>query len=176
MIIIITLILLIIFLIFCLSVIWPPGAPWVPAPNEKILKMLKMLKVKPGEVVYDLGSGDGRILILAAQKFGAQGVGIEIDPLRVVYSRLLIRIKGLTPKIKIIRQNLLDADISQADVATLFLLPKILGKLKVKLSRQLKSGARIACYRYPLDLPEISHDEEEKIFLYKIPEKKDKFT
>ncbi len=163
---------LIIVLILFLSFIWPPGAPWVPAPNEKILKMLEMLEIKPGEKVYDLGSGDGRILIIAAQRFRAEGVGIEIDPLRVWYSRFLIRIKGLFPKIKIIRQNLLDADLSGADVVILFLLPKILGKLKIKLTSELKPGARIACYRYPLDLPEIAQDEKEKIFLYQIPSKK----
>src|SRR3989338_7603783 len=111
---------LIILLLISLSIIWPPGAPWVPAPREKIDKMLKMLKVKPNEVVYDLGSGDGRILIWAAKKFGAKGVGVEIDPLRVFYSRILIKIKGLSSKIKIIRQNILETDVSEADVVTLF--------------------------------------------------------
>lgn len=162
-------ILLILFLIFFLSVIWPPGAPWVPAPKEKIIKMLKMTKIKKGEVIYDLGSGDGRILILAAQHYGAKGVGIEIDPLRVLHSRILIKMKGLSPQIKIIRQNLLEADVSSADVVTLFLLPKILGRLKTKLLKELKPGTRIACYRYPLELPELGRDEKEKIFLYQIP-------
>ena len=160
--------LLIIFLLFCLSVIWPPGAPWVPVSKDKALKMLKMAKVKPNETVYDLGSGDGRILIWAAQEFDASGVGVEIDPLRVIYSRVLIKIKGLSPKIKIIRQNLLETDLSGADIVTLFLLPKILEKLKPKLLAQLKPGARIACYRYPLNLPEFARDDEEKIFLYQI--------
>lgn len=161
---------IILILVFLLSVIWPPGAPWVPAPKEKILKMLKMLKIKPGEVVYDLGSGDGRILILAAQEFGAKGVGIEIDPLRVWHSRLLIKMKGLSSQIKIIRQNLLEADLSEADAVTIFLLPKILKILKEKLAKELKSGARLSCYRYPLDLPEAGRDEKEKIFLYRIPQ------
>lgn len=163
---------LIVFLLLCLSIIWPPGAPWVPAPKEKVLKMLEMLKIKPGEVVYDLGSGDGRILIWAVQYFGARGVGIEIDPLRVFYSRLFVKIKGLPPQIKIIRQNLLEADLKEADVVTLFLLPKILEKLKGKLLKELKPGTRIACYRYPLSLPEIGQDEKEKIFLYQIPSPK----
>lgn len=167
----IIIIFLIIFLTFCLSVIWPPGAPWVPAPKPKIIKMLKMMKIKPGDVVYDLGSGDGRILILAAEKFGASGVGIEIDPLRVWYSRILIKIKGLSSKIKIIRQNILDADVSGADAVALFLLPKILGKLKIKLPQELKPGTRIACYRYSLDLPELARDEKEQIFIYQIPQK-----
>ncbi|MDP3998148.1 MAG: 50S ribosomal protein L11 methyltransferase [bacterium] len=159
---------LITLLLVLLSIIWPPGAPWVPAPKDKILKMLKMLKLKPDEIVYDLGSGDGRILIVAAQEFGAKGVGVEIDPLRVFYSQALIRIKGFSPKIKIIRQNILEADLSGADAVTLFLLPKILSKLKEKLLKELKPGARIACYRYPLDLPELNRDEKEKIFIYQI--------
>lgn len=163
---------LIVVLLIFLSIIWPPGAPWVPAPKDKIFKILKMLKVKPGEVVYDLGSGDGRVLIWATQEFGSDGVGIEIDPLRVFYSRALIKLKGLSPKIKIIRQNLLNADLSRADVVILFLLPKILKKLKTKLLKELKPGARIACYRYPLPLPEISREEKEKIFLYQIPNPK----
>ena len=131
--------------------------------------MLEMLKVKSGDVIYDLGSGDGRILIWAAEEFGAQGVGIEIDPSRVAYSRILIRLKGLSSKIRIIRQNLLEADLSGADIVVLFLLPKILGKLKERLLEDLKPGTRIACYRYPLALPEIGKDEKEKIFLYQAP-------
>lgn len=162
----------IIILLALLSIIWPPGAPWVPAPKDKISKMLKMLKIKPNEVVYDLGSGDGRILIWAAQEFGAHGVGVEIDPLRVWYSRALIKFKGLSPKIKIIRQNLLETNLSDADVVTLFLLPRILANLKVKLLKELKPGTRIACYRYPLSLPELERDDEEKIFIYQIPSKK----
>lgn len=163
---------LIAILLALLSIIWPPGAPWVPAPKEKVEKMLKMLKLKPGETLYDLGSGDGRILIWATQKYGARGVGVEIDPLRVIYSRAVIKIKGLSSKIKIIRQNLLGADLSKADVVTLFLLPKILKKLKAKLLKELKPGTRLACYRYSLDLPEITRDETEKIFIYQIPSSK----
>lgn len=165
---------LIIILLILLSIIWPPGAPWVPAPKEKIDRMLKMLNLKPDEVIYDLGSGDGRILIRAAEEFGAKGVGVEIDPLRVFYSRVLIKFKGLSSKIKIYRKNLLDTDLSDADAVTLFLLPKILEKLKSKLLGQLKPGTRIACYRYPLDLPELKRDEKEKIFIYRIPQKSDK--
>lgn len=162
----------IIVLLIFLSIIWPPGAPWVPAPKEKVEKMLKMLKLKPGETLYDLGSGDGRILIWATQRYCTRGVGVEIDPLRAIYSRAVIKIKGLSPKIEIIRQNILEADLSKADVVTLFLLPKIIEKLKVKLVKELKPGARIACYRYPLNLPEAKRDEKGKIFIYQIPSSK----
>lgn len=166
-----TIFFLIILLLIALSIIWPPGAPWVPAPKDKIDRMLKMLNLKPDEVVYDLGSGDGRILTRAVKEFSVKGVGIEIDPLRVFYSRALIKFKGLSSKIKIYRKNLLDADLSGADAVTLFLLPKILEKLKTKLLKQSKPGTRIACYRYPLDLPELIRDEKEKIFIYQIPPK-----
>ena len=142
---------LIILLLISLSIIWPPGAPWVPAPREKIDKMLKMLKVKPNEVVYDLGSGDGRILIWAAKKFGAKGVGVEIDPLKTFYSHFMLLLFGLNKYAKIIRGDFYKVDLSKANVVTLFLLPETNQKLKDKLQKELRTGSRIVSYAFKFD-------------------------
>lgn len=96
----------------------PSLAPFVPSPPEVIREMLKMAGLKEGETLYDLGCGDGRILIIAAQEFGAYAVGVELDEGRVREGREKISNLGLKDKVKIIHGNLLDVDISPADVVT----------------------------------------------------------
>lgn len=159
-------------LLIALSIIWPPDSPWIPIKKEKIGKLLEMAKVGPDDLVYDLGSGDGRILIAAARDFGAQGVGIEIDPARVLWSKLIIKFLGLSPKIKIIRGDFFKADLSSASVVVAYLVPKALKKLRGKFLKELKPRTRIVALRYPLEfLPPILQDEREAIFLYQIPSK-----
>lgn len=168
---IIALIILLFLLIF-LSIIWPPDSPWIPVKKEKIYKMLKMLKAGPKDIIYDLGSGDGRILILAAQNFGAKTVGIEIDPLRVFWSKTIIKFLRLSSKIKIIRGNFLKEDLSPATIVVVYLIPKALEKLKEKFLKELKPGTKIVSFRYPLDfLPPLFQDPKEEIFGYRVPGK-----
>ncbi len=124
-------------------------APFVSTPANVVEKMLELAKLNPGETLYDLGSGDGRIIIMAAEKYGVNAVGIELNEGRVKESRKKILEKGLEDKVKVIQANFLDVDISSADVVTLYLLQRANKILKPNLERYLKHGARV-----------ISHDFE----------------
>src|SRR3989344_5877501 len=112
---------IIILLLICLSMVWPPDSPWAPwwrSSDNTIRTALKFANVKKGEIVYDLGSGDGRSVIIAAKEFGARGIGVEIDPLRFYISKLSSKLAGVSNKTKFIKKSFLDADtdISDADV------------------------------------------------------------
>jgi len=153
--------------------IWPPDSPWSPwwrTSDKNIRRALKLAGVKSSDVVYDLGSGDGRSLIIAAKEFKAHAVGIEIDPLRFYLSKLLIKLSGLSNKIKLRRENFLKSDFSDATVVFVYLVPKALERLRPKLLKELKRGTRIVSVKYEIDLPlvkVISHGSN-KIRLYKI--------
>ena len=144
--------LLILSLLYFLSAVGPLffGAPWVPMPVAVARRMLQLAKVQPGETVYDLGSGDGRVLIVAAREFGASGVGVEIEPLRACLSLFTVYLLGLYPHARVLRANFYDVDLRDADVVTLYLLPKAAARLAPKLQRELKPGARVATLTYHL--------------------------
>jgi ribosomal protein L11 methylase PrmA len=112
--------------------------------------MLEMANVKRNDIVYDLGSGDGRIVITAAQKYGASGVGYDIDPKRVKEANENARTAGVTDRVRFVQQDLFEADLSQATVVTLYLLPEINLKLRPKLLKELKPGTRIVSHNYGL--------------------------
>ncbi|MFZ3062561.1 MAG: methyltransferase domain-containing protein [Actinomycetota bacterium] len=140
---------------------------WQPAPAKIIEEMLKIAGVKPGELVIDLGSGDSRIPIIAARKFQARAIGIEINPLLFFYSRIRVRLAGLDDRVKIVRGNFYKADVSEADVVTFFLNQTANERLSPKLKRELKSGARIISYYWTLpDWPLIKSDPLLEIYLY----------
>lgn len=142
------------------------GAPFVPSPDEKVSRMLELAELKPGETVTDLGSGNGKILIAAAG-LGCRGVGLEINPFLVWYSRWKIKKLGLENKITILRKDFYDYDLSQTDVVFVYLLPKALKKLKNKMSAELKKDARIISNTFPIpDWTPIR--QSEKVFIYKI--------
>lgn len=168
---IINLILLIIifFLFLLLSMFWPPDSPWAPwwRTNKKIARaMCRMAKISKKDVVYDLGSGDGTALIVAAKEFGAKGVGIEIDLLRAFVSSMLLRSNRLSDEVKIKRKNFFDVDISDASVIFVYLVPKALRRLLPKFKRELKRGTRIVSYRYKINLPLKEYDKENEIRMY----------
>src|ERR1035437_9458619 len=111
--------LIIVFLLLLLSMVWPPDSPWAPwwrTSSKTARAICKLAKIKRGDLVYDLGSGDGTALITAAKEFGANGVGIEIDPLRYWASKILIKGNGLSNRIKVIRKNFFNQEIKNADV------------------------------------------------------------
>lgn len=167
----IILILIIGFLLLLLSMFWPPDSPWAPwwRTNKKVARiMCKLAKISKKDIVYDLGSGDGTALIIAAKEFGARGVGIEIDPLRVLISTLMIRINRVRNKINIKKKNFYDVDISKASVVFVYLVPRVLAKLKPKFIRELKKGTRIVSYRYKISLPLLQYDKKNNIYLYKV--------
>jgi len=163
------LVLTIIFLLLVLSMIWPPDSPWAPwwrTGDRQIRESLKLAKVTKKDTVYELGSGDGRFLIIAAKEFGARGVGIEIDPLRAFISTLMIYIIRLQDKIIIKKKNFFDVDISKATVVFVYLVPKALARLLPKFKKELKKGTRIVSYRYEINLPLKKYDKENNIRLY----------
>lgn len=163
------LVLVIVFLLIVLSMVWPPDSPWSPwwRMNKKVARAAcRLANVGKEDVVYDLGSGDGEALITAAKEFGAKGVGIEIDPLRVIISTLMIRINRVQDKVIIKRKNFFDEDISKASVVFVYLVPRVLNKLMPKFKKELKKGTRIVSYRYEINLPLEKFDKENEIRMY----------
>jgi len=124
--------------------------PYVPTPEDVVEEMLTMAGVKKGDILYDLGCGDGRIVITAAQKFGIRGVGIDIDPARIKEARANAEKAGVTRLVKFIEQDLFEATIGEATVVTLYLLPSINLKLRPKLFRELKPGTRIVSHSFDM--------------------------
>ncbi|MBE7541944.1 MAG: class I SAM-dependent methyltransferase [Bryobacteraceae bacterium] len=120
-----------------------PDVPYVPTTEPAVEAMLKLAKVGRSDVVYDLGCGDGRIVIAAARKFGARGVGIDINPERIAEARANAKKAGVEHLVKFIEQDLFEADIREASVVTLFLLNHVNMKLKPKLLADLKPGTRV---------------------------------
>lgn len=156
--------------------IWPPDSPWAPwwrTSDDKIRKAFKLAKLNSKDVVYDLGSGDGRSLIIAAKEFKARAVGIEIDPLRFYLSKLLVKLNGVSGKVKIRRENFLESNISDATVIFVYLVPKALERLLPKFRGELKKEARIVSINYEMNFPKIKSIgvNNKKIILYKLPQK-----
>ena len=149
-----------------------PDVIFVPTPNETVEVMLKMAAVTKNDTVYDLGCGDGRIVITAAQKYGARGVGIDIDPERVAEATENARKAGVADRVKIIRGDLFEADISGATVVTLYLLTDLNLKLRPKLLRELNPGTRVVSHAFgmgdwkPERTAEISGTT---VYLWRIP-------
>lgn len=126
----------------------PPDVIFVPTPQEVVEAMLKLAKVTKSDVVYDLGSGDGRIPITAAKTYGARGVGIDIDPQRIKEANENLKAAGVGDRVRFLNQDLFTSDISQATVVTLYLLPTLNLKLLPKLNKDLKPGTRIVSHSF----------------------------
>lgn len=124
--------------------------PYVPTPDNVVAKMLELAKVTRNDVVYDLGSGDGRIVITAAKKYGSRGVGYDIDPQRIKEANENARTAGVTDRVRFVQGDLFQADLGEATVVTLYLLPEINLKLRPKLLKELKPGTRIVSHNYGL--------------------------
>lgn len=125
-------------------------APYVPTPWHVVDRMLDLVEVTEQDMVYDLGSGDGRILVRAAKAHGARGVGLEINRDLVIDARLAIGAANVEDRVKIIEQDIFDADLSPASVVTLFLMTSANRRLKPKLLEELQPGTRIACYKWEI--------------------------
>jgi protein-L-isoaspartate O-methyltransferase len=151
----------------------PPDVIYVPTPQSVVEGMLNMADVKKTDVVYDLGSGDGRIVITAAKKYGARGVGIEIDAKLVKQAEQNAAAAGVADRVRFVNQNLFTADLSKATVVTLYLLQSINERLRPKLVRELKPGARVVSHVFnmgPEWPPEKTMEiEGSRIFLWTIP-------
>jgi len=124
--------------------------PFVPTKQEVVEAMLDLAGVTATDTVYDLGCGDGRIVVTAARKYGARGVGVDIDPERIKEADERAKREGVTHRVRFIEGDLFDADIHDATVVTLYLLPEINLKLKPKLLRELKPGTRIVSHDFSM--------------------------
>jgi cyclopropane fatty-acyl-phospholipid synthase-like methyltransferase len=123
-----------------------PDVIYVPTPQPVVEAMLDLAQVKSNDVVYDLGSGDGRIVITAAKKYGARGVGIEIDPSLVKKARENAAAAGVSDRVRFVTTDLFTADLRPATVVSLYLLQSLNERLRPKLVRELKPGARVVSH------------------------------
>ena len=161
----------IVIIVFLIWMVWSVvvGAPWLPTPKSKVRAMLEFANVGEGDTLYDLGSGDGRILIIAAKEFGAKAVGIEADPLRQRWSKLMIRRNNLSSQVQVLRGNFFNFDIGEASIVTLYLGVATNNKLREKLAKELKPGSRIVSHFFLLkDWNPTQTDEKEELYLYSI--------
>jgi len=124
--------------------------PYVQTPHEVVAQMLRLAGVDRNDVVYDLGSGDGRLVIAAARDFGARGVGVEIDPRLVAQSVESARRAGVGDRVTFREQDLLQTDLADATVVTLYLSPALNLRLRPKLLRELRAGARIVSHDFDM--------------------------
>lgn len=148
--------------------------PYVPTPEPVVAKMLELAKVGPNDVVYDLGSGDGRIVITAAKQYGARGVGVDIDTERVLEARENAKKAGVENRVEFREGNLFEMDLRPASVVTLYLLQSLNLKLMPKLLAELKPGTRVVSHSFdmgdwaPLETAEV---EGRKVYFWIIAEK-----
>lgn len=147
---------------------------FVPASYSAIKKILENVKLQQGQIVYDLGCGDGRFLFAAEKKYGIQGIGYEFA--LIPYLLAQIRKFIIRSKAQIYRKNFFSADLSSADIVFCYLLPEILGQLKPKFQKELKNGSKIISYKFPITNwiePEVINLNSQKVnsenvFIYKI--------
>jgi SAM-dependent methyltransferase len=124
--------------------------PFVPTPQAVVDRMLELAKVRPDDLIYDLGSGDGRIVITAAKRYGARGVGIDLDPQRIQEARTNAREAGVDGKVRFVNGDLFKADLSEATVVTLYLLNSVNRDLRPQLWKQLKVGTRVVSHAFDM--------------------------
>jgi predicted O-methyltransferase YrrM len=150
-----------------------PDVVYVPTPQEVVDEMLALANVTGKDVLYDLGSGDGRIPITAAQKFGTRGIGIDINPERIREAKENAQKAGVTDKVEFRQQDLFQSDFSEASVVTLYLLPSLNVKLRPQLLSQLKPGTRIVSHDFDMGdwKPErtVKTKEGSNIYLWIVP-------
>jgi SAM-dependent methyltransferase len=157
--------------VLALSVQQGPDIHFAATPQAVIYAMLDLARVTRTDVVYDLGSGDGRVVIVAAQRYGARGVGIEIQPQLVAASRQVAREGGVQDRVTFIEGDLFAADLAAATVVTLWLSPEVNARLEAKLRRELRPGARVVSRQFPIgDWPpdRVEKQNGEPLFLWTI--------
>jgi len=139
-------------------------APYVPTPYDVVNRMLELAEVTRDDVVYDLGCGDGRIVITAAERFGARGVGIDYDPERIAEANANAARRGVQDLVTFIHQDAMQADVSEATVVTLYLLSSSNRRLRPILTRQLGPGARIVSHAFRMGdwRPDVTHEFEDE--------------
>jgi cyclopropane fatty-acyl-phospholipid synthase-like methyltransferase len=149
-------------------------APYVASPTRVVDRMLELANIKPGETVYDLGCGDGRILIAAVEKFKARAVGVEIAPKVVAQARARIQKEGIGGQARVIEGDLLETDLSGADVVTIYLTTSFNEQLRPRLEKYLKPGARVVSHDYAVpgwkpSKVDVDDAQKHRIYLYEMP-------
>src|SRR5271169_5764948 len=149
-------------------------SPYVASPARVVDRMLEMASIKPGETLYDLGCGDGRILIAAVEKYKVKAVGVEISPRLVARASNSIAKAGLESRARVIQGDLLDVDFSGADVVTIYLATPLNEQLRPRLEKYLKPGARVVSHDYAVPgwkptRVDVADGQKHKIFLYEMP-------
>jgi SAM-dependent methyltransferase len=154
---------------------FPYDVPYVPTPYVVVEEMLRLAKVGADDFVIDLGSGDGRILIAAARKFGAHGEGVDLDPERIEESVANAQAEGVADRVAFHRQDLFKFDIGRASVVTMYLLPSVNMKLRPRLLNDLKPGTRIVSHDFDLGdwQPDQKSTVRKNVFLWIVPAKVD---
>lgn len=157
-----------------------PDVVYVPTPHDVVARMLKTAKVKKGDVVYDLGCGDGRIVVTAAKKYGCKGIGFDIDPERLKESNANVKKAGVEKLVKIMDKDIFKVDLSKASVITLYLLPSLNRRLVPQLNK-MKPGSRVVSHEYSIagykpekviNIKSREDNAEHTIYLWTIPLKK----
>ena len=151
-----------------------PDIHFVPTPDEVVEAMLRLAEVGQNDVVYDLGSGDGRIPIAAARRFGARGVGIDLDPKLVAQATRNAQEAGVADRVRFVEGDIFEADISPATVVTLYLLTSINERLRPKLLKELRPGTRIVSHQFRMG--DWNPDRElvidfRPLFLWRVPKR-----
>src|SRR5471032_2237710 len=154
---------------------FPYDVPYVPTPYVVVEEMLRLARVGPDDFVIDLGSGDGRILIAAAEKFGARGVGVDLDPERIEESVANEKAEGVADCVTFLKHDLFKFDIARASVVTMYLLPSVNMKLRSRLLNELKPGTRIVSHDFDLGdwQPDQKSTVRKNVFLWIVPAKVD---
>jgi predicted O-methyltransferase YrrM len=150
-----------------------PDVLYVPTPQPVVEAMLELAAVKSSDVVYDLGSGDGRIVITAAKKYGARGVGVELDPALVKQAQQNAATAGVADRVRFVTQDLFAADLRPATVVTLYLLQSLNERLRPKLVRELRPGARVVSHVFNMGpewpAAQTATVNASRIFLWSLP-------
>lgn len=156
-----------------------PEVPFVTTPEPVVEQMLRIADVGKDDVLYDLGCGDGRIVVTAARQFGTCGVGIDVNPQRIKESNERAEQAGVSHLVKFTEENIFDADLREATVITMYLLPEVNLRLRSKLLRELRPGTRIVSHNYdmgdwkPMKVQQVHSDRREHtIFYWVVPGKR----
>lgn len=170
------LLLIVLGLLYLLTWFLPTDSPWAPwwsTSKEKSRALGRLTKLGKKDIFYELGSGTGTTLMVAAKEFGAQCVGIESDASRVWWAKQKIKRTGLQKKVSIEQKDFFAVDLSPATVVYLYLVPRVIKKLQPKLRKELRPGTKVVSYIYSLDyFPLTTQNKDEQLYVYTVPERK----